>query len=111
MNNSKNISDSLGRNITNNSNKNEYKSIRNIFTKPKKKSSFYSLSRNKSSQQNLFSPSKGNKVPNKEIITNVSQYLNEINTLFIDNKSNNLSMPMNLSILVNKKNFQYSLKK
>ena len=109
--NSKNISDTLGRNITNNSNKNTYKSIRNIFTKPKKKSSFYSLSRNKSNQQNLFSPSKVNKVPNKEIITNVSQYLNEINTLFIDNKSNNLSMPMNLSILVNKKNFQNSLKK
>ena len=111
MNNSKNISDSLGSNLTNNSNKNEYKSIRNIFTKPKKKSSFYSLSRNKSNQQNLFNPSKANKVPNKEIITNVSQYLNEINTIFIENKSNNLSKPMNLSILVNKKNFQHSLKK
>ena len=109
--NSKNISDSFGSNITNNSNKNEYKSIRNIFTKPKKKSSFYSLSRNKSNQQNLFSPSKANKVPNKEIITNVSQYLNEINTIFIENKSNNLSKPMNLSILVNKKNFLHSLKK
>ena len=34
--NSKNISNSLGSNLTNNSNKNEYKSIRNIFTKPKK---------------------------------------------------------------------------
>ena len=109
--NSKNSSDSLGSNIKNNSKKNEYKSTKNIFTKPKKKSSFFSLSRNKSNEQNLFSPSKAKKVPNKELITNVSQYLNEVNTLFIENKTNNLSKPMNLSILVNKKNFQNSLKK
>ena len=109
--NSKNSSDSLGSNIKNNSKKNEYKSTKNIFTKPKKKSSFFSLSRNKSNEQNLFSPSKVKKVPNKELITNVSQYLNEVNTLFIENKTNNLSKPMNLSILVNKKNFQNSLKK
>jgi len=109
--NSKNSSDSLGSNIKNNSKKNEYKSTKNIFTKPKKKSLFFSLSRNKSNEQNLFSPSKAKKVPNKELITNVSQYLNEVNTLFIENKTNNLSKPMNLSILVNKKNFQNSLKK
>ena len=111
MNNSKNTSDSLSINIKNNSKKNEYKSTKNIFTKPKKKSSFFSLSRNKSNEPNLFSPSKINKVSNKELISNASQYLNEINTLFVENKSNNLSKPMNLSILVNKKNFQHSLKK
>ena len=108
---SKNTSDSLGCNIKNNSKKTKYKSTRNIFTKPKKKSTFCSLSRNKSNKQNLFGQSKTNKVPNKDLITNVSQYLNEINTLFIENRSNNLSKPMNLSILVNKKNFQSSLKK
>ena len=111
MNNSKNTSDSLSINIKNNSKKNEYKSTKNIFTKPKKKSSFFSLSRNKSNEPNLFSPSKANKMSNKELISNASQYLNEINTLFVENKSNNLSKPMNLSILVNKKNFQHSLKK
>ena len=97
--------------IKNTIKKNEYKPTKNIFTKSIRKKSMIQLSRNLNNDQKLLGITNSNKTSNKDIVTNINQKLNEINSIYLNNKLNNLDIPVNLSLFVNRKKFANSLKK